>query len=281
MTGTLYVVATPIGNLGDLTGRACKTLESVDFIAAEDTRVTAKILARLDIRKPLVSYYQYNMDGRGRQILERMLGGESCALCCDAGTPAVSDPGELLVRQAAGCGIPVVPVPGPCAAVAALSVSGLPTGRFCFEGFLPVAKKARRERLMQLKDEERTMIFYEAPHKLRRTLSDLAEAFGGQRPVSLARELTKIHEEVQRLTLAQACAEYEGREPKGEYVLVVSGAEPQPDRRRGAGGLLGEIDRKISGGMPLSEACRVTAKEHGVGRSALYREYLKRKGAGE
>ena len=221
MAGTLYLVATPIGNLGDLSLRAAETLEQVDFIAAEDTRVTVKLLNHLGLKKPMVSYYRHNTGTRGEELIARLLGGESCALVTDAGTPAISDPGEELVAQCAAQEIPVVPIPGPCACVNALAVSGLPTGRFTFEGFLAMNKKNRRAHLESLRGETRTMLFHEAPHKLQATLRDLAEAFGPDRRIALCRELTKLHEEVRRTTLGQAVSYYEAHPPKGEFVLVV------------------------------------------------------------
>ncbi|MDE7245178.1 MAG: 16S rRNA (cytidine(1402)-2'-O)-methyltransferase [Oscillospiraceae bacterium] len=224
MSGTLYLVATPIGNLGDLSPRAAETLENVDFIAAEDTRVSMKLMNHLGLKKPFVSYHQHNRAAAGPSILTRLLAGESCALVTDAGTPAVSDPGEDLVRLCAENGVPVVSIPGCCALISALAVSGLPTGRFTFEGFLSVNKKERREHLQSLLAEERTMIFYEAPHKLRVTLTDLYGVFG-DRKIALCRELTKLHEEIFRTTLAQAVECYREKEPRGEYVLVVAGAE--------------------------------------------------------
>ena len=227
MSGTLYLVGTPIGNLGDLSVRALETLRSADFIAAEDTRVTAKLLNHFEIKKPCVSYYEHNKYASGEKIVARLLTGETCALVTDAGMPAISDPGEDLVRLCAENGVEVRAIPGCCAAVNALAVSGLPTGRFTFEGFLTVNKKSRREHLNSLKDETRTMIFHEAPHKLRTTLNDLMEAFGPDRRISLCRELTKLHEEVLRFTLAEAVAYYEENAPKGEYVLVVAGAAPK------------------------------------------------------
>ena len=270
--GRLYIVATPTGNLGDLSHRAEQTLREVDFIAAEDTRVTAKLLNHLGIKKPSVSYYQHNMYERGQQLIDRMISGESCALVTDAGTPAVSDPGELLVKQAVEAGIRVVPVPGPCAAIAALCVSGLVTGRFCFEGFIPVSKQSRRERLREVQGERRTLIFYEAPHKLRATLQDLLDALG-DRKVTLARELTKLHEEITLTTLAQAVEEYREREPRGEYVLVVEGASDQneeqkiPDDEQ----LVALVRRAQQGGVSLSDACRAVAAETGVKKSRLYK----------
>ena len=224
MPGTLYLVPTPIGNLGDISRRMAETLEQVDFIAAEDTRVTLKLLNHLGLKKPLISYYRHNTDEAGRQVLDRLLAGESCALCTDAGTPAISDPGEDLVALCAQNDVPVVPLPGPCALTTALCASGLPTARFVFEGFLPMNRKNRRARLEVLAGEERTMLFYEAPHKLTATLADLAAAFGSERRVCLCRELTKLHEEILRTTLGEAAERYRTEVPRGEFVLVVEGA---------------------------------------------------------
>lgn len=228
MSGTLYLVATPIGNLGDCSARMAETLEKVDFIAAEDTRVTIKLLNHLGLKKPMVSYYRHNAAPSGQAVVNRLLQGESCALVTDAGTPAVSDPGEELVALCAGHGIPVESIPGPCALITALTLSGLPTGRFTFEGFLAMNKKNRRVHLESLAGEARTMIFYEAPHKLPATLRDLRDAFGAERRVTLCRELTKLHEQVLRTTLGEAAAHYDANTPKGEFVLVVEGAAPPP-----------------------------------------------------
>lgn len=224
MPGTLYIVATPIGNLDDLTPRAAAVFGAADFIAAEDTRVTLRLLNHLGLRKPLVSYYEHALF-HGEGILQRIEAGEDCALCSDAGMPCVSDPGEVIVRDAIARGIRVVPVPAASAAVTALSVSGQKTDRWVFEGFLPVDKKARRERLEELLHEKRTIIFYEAPHKLRATLADLCTAFGRARSISLCRELTKLHEEITKTTLGEAADWYASSEPRGEYVLVLAGAE--------------------------------------------------------
>ena len=224
MAGMLYLVPTPIGNLGDISLRCRETLESADFIAAEDTRVTLKLLNHLGIKKSLVSYYEHNKATKGDRIVDRILAGETCALVSDAGSPAISDPGEDLVKQCAEAGIIVCAIPGPCAAITALSISGQSTGRFCFEGFLSTAKKSRREHLDALRTETRTMIFYEAPHKLVSTLADMSEVFGADRPVSLCRELTKLHEEVVRTTLGEALTKYTETPPKGEFVLIVAGA---------------------------------------------------------
>ena len=213
---TLYIIGTPIGNLGDIGPRALEVLGQVDFIAAEDTRVSIKLLNHFGIKKPMISYYQHNIRERGEQILRRIQAGESCAVITDAGMPCISDPGEELVALCHDAGVPVRVVPGPTAALSALAASGLPTGRFAFEGFLSVKPASRRERLAQVRGDSRTLIFYEAPHKLRGTLSDMAEAFGGERRITLCREITKIYEEYIRTTLAQAVELYREREPKGE-----------------------------------------------------------------
>ena len=224
MTGKLYLVGTPIGNLGDLSPRAADTLEKVDFIAAEDTRVTVKLLNHLGIKKPMLSYYEHNKKERGGEIIERLLNGQTCALVTDAGMPAISDPGEDMVRLAHENLIPVESVPGPSAVITALAMSGMPSGRFTFEGFLTMNKPGRRAHLAELKTEKRTMIFYEAPHKLVATLRDMLE-FLGQREIALVRELTKIHEEVIRTTLSGALELYSEKEPKGEFVIIISGAK--------------------------------------------------------
>ena len=229
MSGTLYIVATPIGNLGDLTPRAAETFAKADFIAAEDTRVTLKLLNHLGLKKPMVSYYEHNLKERGGYILNRIEAGESCALCSDAGMPAVSDPGEVIVRDAHARGIPVVPVPAASAAVTALCVSGQPTGRFVFEGFLPTNRRQKKERLAALQNEERTVIFYEAPHKLPTTLQDLEQAFGPERSLTICRELTKLHEDIWKTTLGEAVEHYKTNEPRGEYVLVMAGAPETAD----------------------------------------------------
>ncbi len=275
---TLYIVATPIGNLGDLSPRAASVLHGVDFIAAEDTRVTAKLLNHLDIRKPMVSYYQHNMQERGEMILDRVAAGESCALCSDAGTPAISDPGELLVRDAIARGISIVPIPGACAAITALCISGLITGRFCFEGFIPVSKKNRYERLQAIKAETRTLVFYEAPHKLKNTLRDLFDVLG-DRTMTIARELTKLHEEITYTTLQDACTIYRDREPRGEYVLVVSGcAQPRPSDMTQEDALM-LVDALVGNGMSLSEACREATKMSGYKKSELYKLALAKRAA--
>lgn len=276
MSGTLYLVATPIGNLGDFSPRAVETLAAVDFIAAEDTRVSVKLLNHFQIKKPLVSYHQHNHVTAGKAILERLLGGESCALVTDAGTPAISDPGEELVRLCAENGVEVLSIPGCCAAVNALAVSGLPTGRFTFEGFLSVNKKARREHLASLENETRTMIFHEAPHKLLSTLEDLAAAFGPGRPVALCRELTKLHEETIRTTLGQAADRWQDTAPKGEFVLVVAG---RPPRQEAAMTVEEAVERVLvlrDQGVRLKDAARQVAEATGLSKNELYAAALGR-----
>ena len=272
--GTLYLVATPIGNLGDISPRAAETLEKVDFIAAEDTRVTMKLLNHLGLKKPLVSYYQHNRIGSGERILARLMGGEDCALVSDAGMPAISDPGEDMVRLCAENGIKTVVVPGPCAAVSALAISGLPTGRFTFEGFLSMSKKSRAEHLESLKSERRTMVFYEAPHKLLNTLRDMFSAFGDRR-VAICREMTKIHEQVVRTTLGEAAAIYSQEPPRGEFVLVIEGAsEPEKPEITVEEAVKMALEL-YTGGAPLKEAARRASEETGLPKNAVYAEALK------
>ena len=271
MSGSLYLVATPIGNLGDISRRMVETLEQVDFIAAEDTRVTIKLLNHLGLRKAMVSYHRHNVGSGGAAILERMLQGESCALVTDAGTPAISDPGEELVELCAQNGVPVFAIPGPCALVNALALSGLPTGRFTFEGFLAMNKKNRKAHLQSLLKEERTMIFYEAPHKLPSTLCDLRDAFGKERRISLCRELTKLHEEVRRETLEEAATYYGEHTPKGEFVLVVEGAKPESIPERSLEERLQLVDRlQNEEGLSLRDAVRQIAEIEGCSRKELY-----------
>ncbi len=277
--GALYVVGTPIGNLGDFSPRAAETLAQADFIAAEDTRVTQKLLSHLGLHKPLLSYFEHNKLSRGEVILARLREGETCALVSDAGMPAVSDPGETLIAACAAENIPVYVVPGPTAAISALAVSGLPTGRFTFEGFLSMNKRSRREHLAQVEHETRTMIFYEAPHKLRRTLGDLAKLFGDERKIAVVRELTKIHEEVWRTTLAEAAAHYREQEPRGEYVLVIAGAETPALADEFS--LEDGVERArelVEGGSSASEAAKQAAKEMGLKKGEIYRELAGRSG---
>ena len=276
MSGTLYLVATPIGNPGDFSPRAVETLQSVDFIAAEDTRVSVKLLNHFEIKKPLVSYHAHNHVSAGQAILERLLGGESCALVTDAGTPAISDPGEELVRLCAQHDVEVLSIPGCCAAVNALAVSGLPTGRFTFEGFLTVNRKSRREHLESLKTEERTMIFHEAPHKLRTTLADLRDTFGPDRQIALCRELTKLHEQTRRCTLAEAVDYYAENEPKGEFVLVVAGAEKQEETTLSLEEAVDLVLERKAQGMRLKDAVRDVAADTGLSKNELYAAALER-----
>lgn len=275
MAGTLYLVPTPIGNLGDISPRAKKTLAEADFIAAEDTRVSLKLLNHLELKKPLVSYYEHNKNESGPRIVERLLAGESCALVTDAGSPAISDPGEDLVALCAKAGVCVCAIPGPCAAVTALSVSGLPTGRFCFEGFLSTNKKSRREHLDSLKSERRTMIFYEAPHKLQNTLKDLTDAFGPERRISLCRELTKLHEQILRMTLGEALAYYTENDPRGEYVLILEGAAEASVEALTLGGAVSLALERIASGASKKDAVREVSRETGFPKNALYDAVLR------
>ncbi len=270
MAGILYLVPTPIGNLGDISLRARQTLENADFIAAEDTRVSLKLLNHLEIKKPLVSYYEHNKTFKGGRIVERILAGETCALVSDAGSPAISDPGEDLVKECAAAGITVCAIPGPCAAITALSISGQSTGRFCFEGFLSMSKKSRREHLSSLRAEKRTMIFYEAPHKLMNTLEDMVEVFGAERPVSFCRELTKLHEEVIRATLGEAIVHFTETPPKGEFVLVVAGAPEEAKEVPTATDAAGRVNALISQGLSRKDAIKQTAQELGLPKNAVY-----------
>ena len=275
MAGMLYLVPTPIGNLGDISIRCRETLEQADFIAAEDTRVTLKLLNHLGIKKSLVSYFEHNKAAKGNVILDRILAGETCALVSDAGSPAISDPGEDLVKQCAAAGVTVCAIPGPCAVITALSISGQNTGRFCFEGFLSTAKKSRREHLEALLNEERTMIFYEAPHKLLSTLEDMAAVFGPDRSISLCRELTKLHEEVVRTTLGQAIERYTENAPKGEFVLVVAGAVPQEKPAATVEDAVARAEALMETGMSRKDAARQAAKELGLPKNVIYDATLK------
>ena len=269
MTGILYIVGTPIGNLGDISPRAVATLEKADFVAAEDTRVTLKLLTHLGLQRPLVSYYEHNKAESGRAILRRLQAGESCALVTDAGMPAISDPGEDLVRLCAENGVPVAVVPGPSAVISALALSGLPTGRFTFEGFLSVNKSARFEHLDSLRGETRTMVFYEAPHKLSGTLRDMLEVLG-DRPVALCRELTKIHEETVRTTLSQAAAYYSENVPRGEYVLVVAGAAEESGPAVSLEEAVAMALELRASGMSLKDAAKRASQRTGVPKNDIY-----------
>ena len=272
--GTLYLVATPIGNLADLSERAVKVLSEVDFIAAEDTRNSMRLLSYLGISKPMVSYFEHNKRERGKVIVDRLKEGEACALITDAGTPAISDPGEDIVALCAEEGVTVTSIPGACAGIVALTLSGLPTGRFCFEGFLSANKGERRERLSELEHERRTMIFHEAPHKLKATLEDMKSTFGEDRKISLCRELTKKNEEVLRFTLGSAVAYYNEVAPRGEYVLVVEGmqSKAQNDYFWENMSIEAHVEFYISNGLSKMDAIKSCAKDRGVHKNIIYKE---------
>ena len=270
MAGMLYLVPTPIGNLGDISTRCRQTLEEADFIAAEDTRVTMKLLNHLGIKKSLVSYFEHNKAMKGDWIVERILAGETCALVSDAGSPAISDPGEELVKQCAQAGITVCAIPGPCAVITALSISGQATGRFCFEGFLSTSKKSRKEHLESLIGEQRTMIFYEAPHKLLGTLEDMAEHFGADRGISLCRELTKLHEEVVKTTLGEAIEKYTENPPKGEFVLIVAGAPEEEKEVASETDAAARVAQLMAEGLSRKDAVKQTAKELDLPKNVVY-----------
>ena len=274
--GVLYLVATPIGNLSDLSERAIKVLSEVDLIAAEDTRNTAKLLSYLGISKPMVSYFQHNRAERGETICERLLAGESCALVTDAGTPAISDPGEDLVRLCADKGIRVTFIPGACAAIAALALSALPTGRFAFEGFVSRANGERKRRLAELKNDDRTLIFYEAPHHLTATLEDFYEAFGDRR-ISLCRELSKLNEEIFRTTLSEAIEYYKVNAPRGEYVIIVEGGTKANDDFWVSLTPTQHVEHYINSGMDKTSAIKATAKDRGVTKNEIYKLFFEDK----
>ena len=277
--GTLYLVATPVGNLADISARAVKVLREVDFIAAEDTRNSMRLLSYLGIQKPMVSYFEHNKRTHGELICERLLSGESCALVTDAGTPAISDPGEDIVALCAEKGIPVTSIPGACAAILALTLSALPTGKFCFEGFLSADKKERRARLEALKGDDRTTIFHEAPHKLKATLADMREIFGADRKISLCRELTKLNEDIHRTTLSGAVEFYNENNPRGEYVLVVEGA---PEGAVAADktdlcslSVEDHVKHYLDSGMTQKDAIKATARDRGVPKNDIYMVFAK------
>lgn len=270
----LYVVGTPIGNLSDFSPRAVETLNKVDFIAAEDTRVTLKLLNHFEIKKPMISYYEHNLREKGQYIIDRILGGETCAVVSDAGMPCISDPGEDLVRLCYENGIKVEVVPGPSAVISALAISGLITSRFTFEGFLSTNKLSRREHLASLKNEERTMIFYEAPHKLLSTLKDFAEAFSAERRISIARELTKLHEEVLRFTMGEALSYYEENTPKGEFVLVVEGKEKSEQKEMSFGEVVEMAKAMVKEGKKATDVSKELAKEYGFKKTEIYKELI-------
>lgn len=274
--GTLYLVATPIGNLSDISERALKVLSEVDFVAAEDTRNSGLLLSRYGISKPLISYFEHNKRERGEIIIDRIQSGESCALVTDAGTPAISDPGEDIVRLAAERGINVTSVPGCCAAITALTLSALPTGRFAFEGFISATNKGeRRSRLAELSKEKRTLIIYEAPHRLRTTLDDLLFYFGDRR-ISLCREITKLNEEVERTTLSGAAELYKEKTPRGEYVLIIEGATETPENDYPED-ITDHLEKYTSSGIKKMDAIKLVAKDRGISKSEAYDLVLKSK----
>ena len=275
MSGKLFLVGTPIGNLSDISPRTAETLAMVDFIAAEDTRVTRKLLSHLDLHKPLISYYEHNRRESAERILPRLLAGENGALVSDAGMPAISDPGEELVKLCAENGVEVITIPGPCALICALAASGLPTQRFAFEGFLAVSGRNRWARLDELRTEPRTLVLYEAPHKLIKTLTDLLK-YLGDRDVALCRELTKVHEEVRRTTLSAALAYYEHEPPRGEFVLVIRGAPETQDPETTLEDGLEMVAGYRSEGVSLREAARRVAAETGLPKNLLYSQSLGR-----
>ena len=275
MSGTLYVVGTPIGNLGDITARQLEILASADFIAAEDTRVTRGLLTHFDIHTPLVSYHEHSPEAVVQRITERLMAGENCAVVTDAGMPCISDPGAILVQRCITAQIPMQVVPGPSAVISALAVSGQDTGRFCFEGFLSVNKKQRREHLDSLRNEHRTMVFYEAPHKLVNTLRDLLDTFG-DRSVTLCRELTKLHEEVTKTTLSDALASYEQTPPRGEFVLVIAGADKSAGEEQPSVEEAVELAKKqIAAGARAADVCREIAAKTGIPKRVLYNAVTK------
>lgn len=273
MSGKLYVVGTPIGNLSDFSPRAVETLASVDFIAAEDTRVTLKLLNHFEIKKPMVSYFEHNRRERGEIILERIKSGENCAIVTDAGMPAISDPGEDLVDLCLSNGITVESVPGPTAFATAMAMSGLPSGRFTFEGFLSVNKPSRREHLEEIVSERRTMVFYEAPHKLTATLKDLYKYLGDRR-IALIKELTKIHETVERTTLSEACEKYSAQTPKGEFVIVIEGLTEPKQKEVSLDEAVALAKGLVENGMAINDAAKEIAKETKLKKGDIYKALL-------
>ena len=274
MSGKLFVVGTPIGNLGDFSPRAVETLQMVDFIAAEDTRVTIKLLNHFGISKTMVSYHEHNLRSRGEMIVERILAGENCAIVTDAGMPAISDPGEDLVRLCHQRGIKVESVPGPTAFATALAMSGLFTGRFCFEGFLTTMKSNRRKHLEEVKDETRTLVFYEAPHKLLATLKDMYLVFG-DREIALVKEITKLHENVDRTTFSKAIEKYELEAPKGEFVIIIEGAKEEELPEITIDEAVNMAKKLVEEGLPASAAAKQAAKTTGFKKSEIYTALVK------
>jgi len=278
-SGMLYLVATPIGNLEDMTFRAIRVLKEADLIAAEDTRGTIRLLNHFEIHTPMTSYHEYNKVAKARMLVGKMLEGQTVACVTDAGTPGISDPGEVLVQMAQDAGIRVIPVPGACAAVSALVASGLPTGRFCFEAFLPAGKKEREAVLAELKEETRTIVLYEAPHRIRKTLKILLDALG-DRDISICRELTKVHEEIRKTTITEALSFYEKQEPRGEYVLAVAGRsrkeliESRQEAVRGEMSLEEHMKQYLESGMDRKEAMKAVAQDRGMTKREVYAQLL-------
>ncbi len=272
----LFIVGTPIGNLGDISPRALDVLSNVDFIAAEDTRVTLKLLNHFEIKKPLVTYHKFTTNEKAIQLAERIAAGETCAIVTDAGMPCISDPGEELVNLCHNMSIPIETVPGPSALITALAASGLPTGRFTFEGFLSTNANSRKKHLQSLQNETRTLIFYEAPHKLKSTLKDMSQCFGGNRRLTLAREITKIHEEFIRTTFDEALKMYSEKEPRGEYVLIIEGAEESEEKPITFEEAIKRIDTLCADGESLLSASKTVAQETGYKKNELYKEIVRR-----
>lgn len=279
MTGMLYLCPTPIGNLNDMSNRVLETLREADLIAAEDTRNSLKLMNAFDIHVPMTSYHEYNKVEKARTLIDKMKEGANIALITDAGTPAISDPGEVLVKMCYEEGIPVTSLPGPCACIVALTLSGLSTRRFCFEGFLPSDKNERKEICEDLKDESRTMILYEAPHHLKETLKELENILGGERNISVCRELTKKFEEVMRLTISSAVKFYEDNEPRGEYVLVIEGVSlkerKENERKNWEEISISEhMDIYLKDGIDKKEAMKLVARDRGISKREVYNSLL-------
>ena len=280
MQGKLYLCATPIGNLEDITLRVLRTLQEVDLIAAEDTRNSIKLLNHFDIKTPMTSYHEFNKIEKAHQLVEKMQSGTNIALITDAGTPGISDPGEELVRQCYEAGITVTSLPGACACITALTMSGQPTRRFCFEAFLPSDKQERRDVISELENETRTMIIYEAPHRLKKTLAELTEVFGADRRLSVCKELTKRHENVFLTTFGEVVEFYENNEPRGEYVLVIEGKSRDDIKKEQQAqwesmSIVEHVDKYIADGMDKKEAMKAAAKDRGISKREVYNEYVK------
>lgn len=278
--GILYLCATPIGNLEDITFRVLRTLKEVDLIAAEDTRNSMKLCNHFDIKTPLTSYHEFNKYDKAKVLVDKLRAGADIAVITDAGTPGISDPGEELVKQCHEAGITVTSLPGPAACVTALTMSGLPTRRFCFEAFLPSEKQERRDVISELENETRTMIIYEAPHRLKKTLAELTEVFGADRRLSVCKELTKRHENVFLTTFGEVVEFYENNEPRGEYVLVIEGKSRDDIKKEQQAqwesmSIVEHVDKYIADGMDKKEAMKAAAKDRGISKREVYNEYVK------